>query len=112
MLRTVFLNLMDNACKYSTHPSVIIRFIFPAKSVVIECCDQGIGVLPQELEKIFQPFIRGSNILPEVKGYGIGLSLCERIIHLHGGTVTVESVPQKGSTFRVNLPLDNSLSIF
>ena len=112
MLRTVFLNLMDNACKYSIHPSVIIRFIFPAKSVVIECCDQGIGVLPQELEKIFQPFIRGSNILPEVKGYGIGLSLCERIIHLHRGSVTVESVPLKGSTFRINLPLDNSLSAF
>ena len=108
MLRTVFLNLMDNACKFSPNHTVITRIDFPPKSVKIQFHDQGIGILPDEQTKIFQPFIRGSNVEPGMKGYGIGLPLCQRIIQLHGGQISVESTPGKGSIFQVLLPANHS----
>lgn len=108
MLRTVFLNLMDNACKFSPNHTVVARIDFPPRSVKIQFHDQGIGILPEEQTKIFQPFIRGSNVEPGMKGYGIGLSLCQRIIQLHGGQISVESVPGKGSVFQILMPASHS----
>lgn len=104
LLKTAFLNLMDNACKFSEDHTVRMRFSANARSIDISFIDNGIGIPEPEQEKIFIPFHRAQNAQPFVKGYGIGLSLSRRIIQLHDGNITLRSEPGKGSCFRVSLP--------
>jgi len=62
--------------------------------------DRGSGIPPERQESIFNPFVTSK---PE--GVGLGLAIVSKIVDLHGGTITVESQPGKGSVFRVYLPL-------
>lgn len=105
LLKTAFLNLMDNACKFSTDRTVRIGFLSVGGFIEISFEDNGIGIPAEELQHIFNPFFRGSNVPSPNKGYGIGLSLCHRIVQLHNGTLQVESIPDKGSRFLLRLPL-------
>lgn len=112
LLKTAFLNLMDNACKFSDDHAARIRFTANGHTINISFSDNGAGIPKEEQEMIFSPFYRGSNIQSSVKGYGIGLSLCRRIVQLHNGTITVQSAPQKGSRFEVSLPLRWQNAVF
>jgi signal transduction histidine kinase len=105
LLKTAFLNLMDNACKFSSDHSTRIGFLSVGGFIEISFKDKGIGILQEEQSQIFNPFFRGSNVPSPNKGYGIGLSLCQRIVQLHSGTLLVDSMPGKGSCFRIRLPL-------
>jgi signal transduction histidine kinase len=104
LLRTAFINLMDNGCKYSMDKTVRINISFPQNKIKICFADQGIGIPRQETGMIFSPFFRGSNIKAQIKGYGMGLAICKRIIELHQGEIQVESAPGEGSRFIVVLP--------
>ena len=75
-------------------------------SVVITVIDSGSGIDQEDLAKIFQPFFSAK----KGKGIGLGLSISERIIKNHGGTIAVESMPGKGTTFRIHLPLEQKLT--
>ena len=75
-------------------------------SLVITVIDSGSGIDPEDLAKIFQPFFSAK----KGKGIGLGLSISERIIKNHGGTIAVESMPGKGTTFRIHLPLEQKLT--
>jgi len=75
-------------------------------SVVITVIDSGSGIDQEDLAKIFQPFFSAK----KGKGIGLGLSISERIIKNHGGTIAVESMPGKGTTFRIHLPLAHKLA--
>ena len=75
-------------------------------SLVITVIDSGSGIDPEDLAKIFQPFFSAK----KGKGIGLGLSISERIIKNHGGTIAVESMPGKGTTFRIHLPLEQKLA--
>lgn len=75
-------------------------------SLVITVIDSGSGIDPEDLAKIFQPFFSAK----KGKGIGLGLSISERIIKNHGGTIAVESMPGKGTTFRIHLPLEQNLA--
>jgi signal transduction histidine kinase len=77
------------------------------KSIEIAIKDNGIGILAQDLSRIFEPFQRGLNAAGE-KGIGLGLSLVKEIVELHAGKVDVQSEPQKGSTFSIVLPVKRS----
>lgn len=112
LLKTAFLNLMDNACKFSDDHTVRIRFSANGRTIDISFSDNGVGIPPDEQEMIFNPFFRSSNTQPTVRGYGIGLSLCRRIIQLHNGSITVQSTPGKGSRFEVSVPLQSFSSTF
>ncbi|HEX9786420.1 MAG TPA: ATP-binding protein [Candidatus Binatia bacterium] len=70
--------------------------------VLIAVTDDGAGIDKTDLSMIFQPFFSAK----KGKGIGLGLSICHRIIQNHGGTITVESKPGEGTTFRIHLPLD------
>jgi signal transduction histidine kinase len=74
-----------------------------AKKISIEFIDSGIGIDSKDLKQIFEPFYRGSNAL-SFKGHGIGLSLVERIIKLHNGSIKASSVPAEKTIFTVSLP--------
>lgn len=112
LLKTAFLNLMDNACKFSDDHTVRICFTINGYSIDVSFSDNGPGIHIEEQEIIFNPFYRGSNARSSIKGYGIGLSLCRRIVQLHNGSITVQSAPGKGSRFEVSFPLRRQTGTF
>lgn len=105
LLKTAFLNFMDNACKFSPDHSVQVTVFFPSKEVIEICfADRGPGIPASVQDKIFDPFFRASETTSSIKGHGIGLSLCHRIVQLHGGTIRLDTAPGKGSRFYVAFP--------
>jgi len=105
LLKTAFINLMDNACKFSDDKTVRIHLGLNGHFASISFSDNGVGIPLEEQEMIFSPFFRGQHITSAVRGHGIGLSLCRRIIHLHNGDILLHSAPGKGSQFVVYLPI-------
>jgi signal transduction histidine kinase len=102
-----FVNLLDNAAKYSGSARVIeVRVQAQREAVTIAVSDHGIGIAPDEQEKIFEKFYRaGSSLVHDVKGSGLGLSIVRHIVAAHRGHVTVESELGQGSTFTIHLPV-------
>jgi signal transduction histidine kinase len=102
-----FHNLLDNAVKYSGGAtSVTVRLRLEAGHVAVAVVDHGIGIARDEQRKIFDRFHRvGTGLVHDVKGSGLGLSIVHHIVRAHGGEVTVESEPGRGSTFTMRLPV-------
>ena len=97
-------NILDNAVKYSAEQSSITVTVQMFEMFVcISVKDQGIGIPENELPRIFGRFYRGQNVREE-SGVGIGLYLSRQIIEEQGGYIAAESVPQKGSVFKIFLP--------
>jgi signal transduction histidine kinase len=105
------LNLVNNALKYSKDRKYIGVSLYRTNgSVNLEVRDRGIGISPGEQDKIFEKFYRcGDPLVHNIKGSGLGLSLVRHIARAHGGDVSVESAPEKGSKFTIVLPLDAGL---
>lgn len=103
LLRILFINLLDNACKFSEDASARVILDFNDKYILIHVKDNGHGIPTEEQVKIFEPFYRGTNAV-QAKGHGLGLSICRRITDLHEGRLSVFSIPGEGSTFTVQLP--------
>ena len=104
LLLTAMLNLMNNACKYSPDHKVVLRAQFhPDGSHVVEVCNQGPGIPPDEQKLIFEPFYRSPRHL-KVKGTGVGLSLVQSILSLHQIRLSVESPAAGGTVFRLIFP--------
>jgi two-component system sensor histidine kinase ResE len=105
--------LFDNSIKYSPKKSVITVFFGKGeKFILIDVKDQGIGIDGMDLAHIFDRFYRSdkSRTKTTVPGYGLGLSIAKKIVEAHNGSITVRSVPGKGSTFIVKLPILKSPS--
>ncbi len=104
VLRDGLTHIMRNAARFSEPAEpVIIRLAQTANSIELRIIDHGIGIPPDELPRIFEPFFRGSNI-SERGGLGVGLTIARAAIEAHGGTVRVESELGKGTTFIIGLP--------
>lgn len=105
-LKTCFINLMDNSCKFSLDNSVTIKiFADPKKKrLYVEFIDKGIGIAENEVKYIFEPFYRGK-YASHVKGYGIGLSIVEKIIFAHNAEIKVDSNINIGTTIILTFPL-------
>jgi signal transduction histidine kinase len=96
-------NLVKNAIKYSGQDALIsLEVTRRDDAAVIEISDNGVGIPHDELESIFRPFLHGSGT--PSSGAGLGLSIVQRIVAAHGGTVSVVSAVGTGSTFTVRLP--------
>jgi signal transduction histidine kinase len=104
LLKTAIGNLMDNACKYSQDNRSDVLLDAADHELVIIFRDNGIGIPRQELKLIFQPFHRAANSAG-IPGHGIGLSLVDKIVGLHNGTVRVFSAMNEGSRFIITLPV-------
>jgi len=106
-LTNVIYNLLDNAVKYSKNePRITISTKLNAGNILLSVKDQGIGISADNLKKIFDRLYRvPTGNVHNVKGFGLGLSYVKIITERHGGTVSVESQLEKGSTFYIELPL-------
>jgi signal transduction histidine kinase len=105
-IKQVLVNLIRNAITYTPEGGTIT--LGAAKSGgewVLSVSDTGMGIAPEDLSRIFQPFERGKNQLPEgdtERGAGLGLSLVKNIVELHGGRVTIDSAEGRGTTFNLH----------
>jgi signal transduction histidine kinase len=104
LLRQVMIGLLSNACAYTPPPgTVTLRASRGAEnSVTIEVQDTGKGIPPDEQNRVFDRFYRGSGLL-EGEGFGLGLSIAKRMVDVMGGRIGVQSKPGEGSTFWVTL---------
>jgi signal transduction histidine kinase len=105
-LRQAVSNLLDNAVQYSGDARwIAVRVTVADGAVSVSVEDRGIGIPPDEVDKVFDRFHRGSgDVTRSVRGSGLGLTLVKEIVDAHGGTVDVTSRLGKGSTFRITLP--------
>lgn len=105
--KQIMLNLLSNAIKYTPEGGRIgIRTKMEGDFLRIEVSDTGVGIEPEEQEKIFSEFHQAEHVRDEqLGGTGIGLALTRRLVELHGGKIGVESEPGSGSTFWFTLPL-------
>ena len=103
LLKVAFINLMENACKFSTNHLCTIEIDFNAAQISLSFKDTGIGIPLEDIPNIFTAFYRGKN-KDFSPGNGIGLSLSQKIISMHQGTIQLNSTVNKGSTFRIDIP--------
>ena len=106
-LSQVFLNLLDNAIKYTPEGgSITISAISKEKIVQIDISDTGIGISEKDLPRIFERFYRVDKARSrELGGTGLGLSIVKHIVQTHNGQVWVQSTPGQGSTFSFTIPI-------
>jgi len=106
LLTQAVVNLIDNAVKYSdADTSVLVRCEVIDGEVVISVTDQGRGIEPKHLSRVFERFYRTDKARSrELGGTGLGLSIVKHVAEAHGGRVSVDSYPGRGSTFRIHLP--------
>lgn len=110
-LSQVLDNLLSNALKFTPRGgSVDVRVRSSGTQVVVEVADTGMGMSPFEQERLFERFYRTASASTQaIPGTGLGLWISKAIVEAHGGEIGVESSPGRGTTFRIGLPLSNSL---
>ena len=104
LLKTAFVNLMDNATKFSSDKKVIINMRFSPDEINISFYDNGPGIPSEDQQQLFQPFFRGSN-MRHIKGHGLGLSMTQKIVHLHHGDIHIEKSSNQGTEIRIALSI-------
>ncbi len=105
-LESVMINLIENAHKYSPGGGTItVRILSREGQVIIEVQDEGVGIKPENITRLFHSFQRvDDDSYGRVSGTGVGLYVCKHILEAHGGGIEVESVWGEGSTFRAHFP--------
>jgi PAS domain S-box-containing protein len=104
-LKEIVLNVLSNAVKYNKPGgSVDVAYEFKENWLKVQISDTGIGIVPEELEKVFDSFYRIRNTESAGEGTGIGLSVTKQLIELMDGSIQVESKPEQGSRFTLFFP--------
>ena len=110
--RQILMNLLSNAVKYTPEGGTITFGIEDAgRTERVQTCrflveDNGIGMTPEFISHIFEPFSRADTDVKEIQGTGLGMAITKRIIDAMGGSISVESTPGKGSRFCVEIPFE------
>lgn len=101
----ILLNLLNNAVKFTERGEVALRGRFDGDRLVLDVSDTGIGIRPEDIEQLFQPFRQvDSGLSRRHEGTGLGLAICRRLAALMGGDIAVQSEPGRGSVFTLSLP--------
>lgn len=114
-LERVLGNLLSNAIKYSPAGGAIVVTVAQESAdgvpwAILTVRDEGLGIPAADLERVFERFHRGSNVVGQIGGTGIGLATVWQVVEAHGGTVSVASEVGRGSRFTVRLPLSEQPS--
>lgn len=108
----IFSNLIHNAIKFTDKGTVTIDAIVRGEKLFISVEDTGIGIDDSMLDKIFDPYEQADSSMTSMgSGLGLGLSICQEFITLHGGTISVSSVVGQGTTFTFSLPIAHDTTI-
>jgi signal transduction histidine kinase len=106
LLKQLFLNILDNAIKYTPDKGKITIGLSQNKSYgIVKVRDTGIGIAPEQQARIFDRFYRIDAARSETKGYGLGLAIAQAIVALHHGEIHVHSALGKGTCLSLSLPL-------
>jgi heavy metal sensor kinase len=104
-MRRLFLILLDNAIKYTEAGSIQLTLARAGSNVTVAITDTGIGIEPAALDHVFDRFWRADKVRSRAEGgAGLGLALASQIVQRHGGVISVQSEPGRGSKFTVSLP--------
>ena len=103
LLRSSILNIIENACKFSQNKTCNIEFSTISNFIQLKISDDGIGISENDLKRILEPFYRGKNARV-YSGYGIGLSLSQKIIILHNGEMNIDSKVNQFTNIHISLP--------
>lgn len=106
-LRRILENLCSNAVKYGDASEIDIRIKATEDRLTLSVHNFGNPLDREQIENIFHQFYRGKDSKKKIKGWGLGLTLVKGLAEAQGGYVTVESAPEKGTTFNIVLPLDS-----
>lgn len=107
LMNFIINNLLGNAVKFSPKGGKIRVNVEKSNGqILIKISDEGIGILPEDFDKIFEPFYRGKNA-ETIKGTGLGLSIVKNAVELHNGKIEVKSKVNKGSEFLIYIPVKN-----
>src|SRR5690606_12013859 len=105
-LRQILINLLSNAIKFTQRGRVKLRVRYRSQVAEFTISDTGIGIAPEDRERIFRPFERVRKPgQPHVPGTGLGLTITQLLTEIMGGEIALDSTPAQGSTFRVSLML-------
>lgn len=105
LMRQIISNVVSNAIKYSPEgKDVCIHLEYTDAEVILKVSDEGIGIPKADLPHLFEPFHRAANV-GTISGTGLGLVITREAVELHGGTITVESQQDVGTTFLIRLPI-------
>lgn len=108
-VQQVIINLVNNALKFTEQGSVKVEAFKNGKHIVVRVIDTGMGIEASHIDALFKPFIQiDTGIARKHEGTGLGLSISKKLMTMLGGTISVESEPEKGSTFAIELPLENN----
>ena len=106
-LNQVLMNLVANAVKFTAEGRVLVRAARSGDVLRLQVCDEGIGIAPEKLSTIFDAFDQGdAGVSRSYGGTGLGLAISKKLAELLGGGIRAESTPGEGSTFTVELPLE------
>ena len=111
-LKQILMNLLSNAIKYNREDGSVkieCRVVNNGSNIRILIYDTGIGIAPNNIEKIFEPFHRIHTGNNQIEGSGLGLAIVKKLIEAMHGTIVVESQEGQGSTFSIELPQSGSL---
>jgi len=105
-LEQAITNLIDNAIKYSNQGSTVnVEVTSPVDEIVISVQDKGVGIAEEHLPRLFERFYRVDEARSrDAGGTGLGLAIVKHVAVTHKGRVSVDSLPGKGSSFRIHLP--------
>lgn len=107
----VTLNLLSNAIKFTDRGDIWIRASTGEQEVTVSVTDTGIGIAPENLDKLFRPFTQiETGLSRQYEGTGLGLSISKRLVNLMGGTIRVDSEPGRGSMFSYTIPTERTAS--
>jgi signal transduction histidine kinase len=103
LIKTALRNVIENACKFSSERTAYLLLSCERQGLVVTVRDKGPGIDEKDLAQVFAPFFR-AQATAKTKGYGIGLSLSQRIIALHKGQIEIKSFPGEGTIVRAVFP--------
>ena len=104
-LRQILMNLLSNAFKFTQEGKIILGAEVQLPHIHFWVSDTGVGITPELQDRIFEPFVKIDPPGNRQRGIGLGLSITRRLVALHGGSITLDSLPGHGSTFHVYIPL-------
>jgi signal transduction histidine kinase len=106
LIQRMLVNMVGNAIDASSQGQTVTLSVDPGRHgcACLRVSDQGCGIAPENLTQVFEPYFTTKKYGDNLRGFGLGLTICQKIVHLHGGTITVNSQLGRGTTMTIELP--------